>query len=326
MKNLHAILPRPQELNESVRNPEQVAEIQRTDLMIEPKFDGSFIYITRDGSTGKTILCTKDGNELNLEPAVQKEIIEHFQKQGDFLFEAELEPVPWTEEAKVKLNGNLYSGAKMAFNIRVVVHEMLPFSEVNNGKTTAIDRYDTLCRKAGTTRKDNAKKPFVWLAGKNVQVCVTPCRVVAPQEAARLFAQGWADGKDTKRVIFEGEPYEGLVGIDPLSVHKGGRSNKWKFKPFHSVDVRITDLSKSDKGKTISYQINGEDIKSGEKVKLFTGISPELYEELTKAKQDYKEVVIEVEALAIKSLAHGNPTLKAIRYDKMIQNSQPGIE
>jgi hypothetical protein len=72
MKNLNALLPKPQELNEGIRNPGQIAGIPRGTLMLEPKFDGSFIYVTRDRTNGKTILCTKDGNQLSLEPRVQR--------------------------------------------------------------------------------------------------------------------------------------------------------------------------------------------------------------------------------------------------------------
>ena len=64
MKNLNALLPKPQELNEGIRNPGQIAGIPRGTLMLEPNFDGSFIYVTRDRTNGKTILCTKDGNQL----------------------------------------------------------------------------------------------------------------------------------------------------------------------------------------------------------------------------------------------------------------------
>ena len=324
MKNPNAILPKPQELNETVRNPSQIAEIQRSIIMIEPKFDGSFVYITKDKVTNAVIICTKDGNELSLEPKIQQALVEHFQGQ-DCLFEAELEPYPWSEAAKVKLNGNLYSGAALPFGIRVVVHDLLPFSEIGGGVTKAGARYNLLCNKAGTRPENVQQKPHVWKKTDAVTICISPCLEVTPSQAAKLFTAGWENGKSAKRVMFSGEPYEGLVGIDPESVHKGGRSNKWKFKPFHSVDVRITGCSKSDKGKTTSYQILGEDIKSGETIKLFTGISPETYQEVLDAQQKYSAVVIEVEALAIKSLAHGNPTLKGIRYDKMTQKA-PEIE
>ena len=317
MKNPNAILPKPQELNESVRNTDQIRGLSQRMLMIEPKFDGSFIYVTRDKTNGKTILCTKDGNELSLEPKVQQAIISHFQRQGDNLFEAELEPVPWSEEAKAALNGNLYSRKAMPFGIRVVVHDMLPFSEVNAGRTTARGRYQRLCGLAGTSPDENRLKPRVWPKDGNVTICLSPCVMATPDQAAKLFDEGWARGKAEKRVYFASEPYEGLVAINPESTHKGGRSNKWKFKPFHSVDVRVTSYSCRDTGKVTTYTIEGKDTKTGEKIRLFTGISPELYQEIVRAHSMYKEVIVEVEALAIKSLAHGNPTLKGVRYDKM---------
>ena len=275
MKNLNALLPKPQELNEGIRNPGQIAGIPRGTLMLEPKFDGSFIYVTRDRTNGKTILCTKDGNQLSLEPRVQSALISHFQKQGDNLFEVELEPSPWSEGAKTKLNANLYNGAALPFDIRVVVHDILPFSEINAGTTPALARYNKLCRLAGTSLEQNGKKPCVWAKDGNVSICVSPCVLVSPAEAANLFNQGWAQGKPEKRVYSEGDPYEGLVAIDPNSPHKGGRSNKWKFKPFHSIDARITSHSCRDTGKVTTYTVEAVDIKTGETVKIFTGISPE---------------------------------------------------
>jgi len=317
MKNLNAMLPKPQELNEGVRNPEQIAAISRGALMVEPKFDGSFIYVTRDRTNGRTILCTKDGNQLSLEPRVQNALISHFQKQGDNLFEAELEPAPWSENAKTKLNANLYNGAALPFNIRVVVHDILPFSEINGGTTPALARYDKLCRLAGAFLEENGGKPYVWANDGNVTICVSPCVLVTPAEAARLFNEGWSQGKQEKRVYYAGEPYEGLVGIDPNSLHKGGRSNKWKFKPFHSIDARITSPSCRNTGKVTTYTVEAIDIKTGEAVRIFTGISPELYAEILEAEKNYKGTIVEIEALALKSLNHSNPTLKGIRYDKM---------
>jgi hypothetical protein len=317
MKNLNALLPKPQELNEGIRNPGQIAGIPRGTLMLEPKFDGSFIYVTRDRTNGKTILCTKDGNQLSLEPRVQSALISHFQKQGDNLFEVELEPNPWSEGAKTKLNANLYNGATLPFDIRVVVHDILPFSEINAGTTPALVRYNKLCRLAGTSLEQNGKKPCVWAKDGNVSICVSPCVLVSPAEAANLFNQGWAQGKPEKRVYFEGDPYEGLVAIDPNSPHKGGRSNKWKFKPFHSIDARITSHSCRDTGKVTTYTVEAVDIKTGETVKIFTGISAELHAEIVEAEKNYKETIVEIEALALKCLNHGNPTLKSIRYDKM---------
>ena len=43
MKNLNAIRPGAQELNESIRRPENILELKVERVMVEPKFDGSFI-------------------------------------------------------------------------------------------------------------------------------------------------------------------------------------------------------------------------------------------------------------------------------------------
>ena len=336
MKNLNAIRPSPQELNESIRKPAQILDIKPARVMIEPKFDGSFIYITTDAVTKETVLCTKDGNQLQLEPAVQEAIVDHFSKYQDMLFEVELEPMPWSEESKVKLNGNLYSGAELPFSIRVAVHDALPLAEVNQGKTKAWDRYKNLLSLMGVspdaTSEVNPESPKLhphfWARYGKTSIVITPCRLVTKEQAAQIFEKGWQKGQAQKRVMIEGEPYEGTVLIDPDSVHKGGRSNKWKVKPFHTVDVKVTSFSSKDTGKVITYEVQGEDIKSGEKIRVCTGISPEFYKEVKEAKSKYEQVIVEVEALAIKNLAHGNPTLKNIRYDKMtpLQKAELGME
>lgn len=317
MKNTNAILPKAQELNESIRNPLQIAGIPLQHVMIEPKFDGSFVYITKDRSNGQTIMCTKDGNQLNLEPAVQEAIITHFSKY-ECIFEAELEPAPWAEERKTKLNGNLYSGVALPFHIRLVVHDMLPISEVNEGTTPAWQRYCMLCSMAQVDPTSAKETPRTWLQKPAVSIQITPCKLVTPAVAADMFNQGWAEGKNNKRVMFHSEPYEGLVAINPDSTHKAGRNNKWKFKPFHSLDIEVTGLQTSNTGKTRTFRIDGKDTKTQTPVSLYTGISPTLFSEIEQATVQYKAVILEIEALAIKSLQHANPTVKAIRYDRMV--------
>lgn len=324
MKNPNAILPKPQELNESIRKPEKIGALPQAKIMLEPKFDGSFIYITQDAVTKQTVICTKDGNELCLEPEVQIFLQRTFAPLTQtHVLEAELEPVPWTEESKVKLNGNLYSGATMPFGIRVVVHDALPLTEVHKGTTAAIDRYHQLCMMVGAQPEETTTVPFEFARQGKVSACITPCQMVSPKEAQLLFEEGWNQGKATKRIYFGGAPYEGLVGIKPQSVHQSGRSNKWKFKPFHSVDIQVISFNSRHTGKVQTYEVCGRDTKTGESVRICTGISPEMFAQIEDAAQDYETVILEVEALAIKNLAHGNPTLKAVRWDKM--TPKPGV-
>ena len=66
MKNPNAIRPKAQELNETIRRPEDILRLKVGKVMAEPKFDGSFAYITRDRVTGQMVICTKDGNQLSL--------------------------------------------------------------------------------------------------------------------------------------------------------------------------------------------------------------------------------------------------------------------
>ena len=71
MKNPNAVRPSAQELNESIRRPEDIQNLKMGIVMAEPKFDGSFVYVTRDRVTGETVFCTRDGNQLRLEPPIQ---------------------------------------------------------------------------------------------------------------------------------------------------------------------------------------------------------------------------------------------------------------
>ena len=71
MKNPNAIRPKAQELNETIRQPEDILKLKVGKVMAEPKFDGSFAYITRHQVTGQMMICTRDGNQIQLEPVVQ---------------------------------------------------------------------------------------------------------------------------------------------------------------------------------------------------------------------------------------------------------------
>jgi len=318
MRKPNAIRPSPQELNEAIRQPEQILRLQQESLMVEPKFDGSFIFITRDRQTGESILCTKDGNELKLDPEVQCHLKTFFQPLTDrYIFEAELEPVPWTEEHKALLNGNLYSGKPMPFHIRVIVHDLLPIEEVTSPRTTARGRYAILRKISGVTSREAHlfTAPVVSQTAKS-SICITPCREVTCKEAARIFMDGWQAGRNRRRVTIDGQDYEGVVLIKPESLHQSGRSNKWKVKPFHTVDLKVTQL-KSPSGKVRLHEVHGYDTKTGETAKVTSGINAAIFQEISDCLPKYQDIIIEVEVSSLKSLASANPTFKAVRFDKM---------
>lgn len=318
MKNLNAIKPAAQELNESVRRPENILELKVERVMAEPKCDGSFIYITYDRVAGRTVLCTKDGNELRLDPVVQNSVLRHFGSLTEyFLFEAELEPDPWSEANKVALNGNLYSGREMPFSIRLVVHDVLPMDEVEKPVSTARQRYALLRALAGVEDGVQLLQPYLWDKSERVSICITPCQEITREAAVDLFRNGWEEGKAHKRVIVGGLPYEGIVLIDPESLHKGGRSNKWKVKPFHTVDIRVTELQEGNSGKVPLYEIRGYDTKTRETVKITSGISPAMFAQLKQAQDQYPVLIVEAEVSSLKELQSANPTIQTIRFDKM---------
>jgi hypothetical protein len=318
MKNLTAMRPRAQELNEAIRQPEDILKIRPARLMVEPKFDGSFVYVTRDPASGHATLCTRDGNELRLEPAAQNFILHHFERFTEHcLFEAELEPLPWSEANKVALNGNLYARRSLPFRIRLVVHDVLPLLEVERPHSTARERYVLLQSLAGIAPELHSKIPMVWSESEGVLICITPCWEFGREEAMQLFQQGWAAGKPQRRVDVYGQEYEGLVLIDPDSMHTGGRANKWKVKPFHTQDICVTGLEQNQAGKVPVRVIYGYDTKTGETVKITSGVSPAVFSQVQHAQTHYSQVIVEVEVSSLRALASANPTLLSIRFDRM---------
>ena len=104
-----------------------------------------------------------------------------------------------------------------------------------------------------------------------------------------------------------GLPYEGLVLIDPESLHKGGRSNKWKVKPFHTVDIRVTELHEGHSGKVPLYEVHGYDTKTGETVKITSGVSPAMFARLKQAQDQYPALIIEVEVSSLRRASISQP-------------------
>jgi ATP-dependent DNA ligase len=107
------------------------------------------------------------------------------------------------------------------------------------------------------------------------------------------------------------------VLINPESLHKGGRSHKWKVKPFHTVDIVVTELKEGHSGKVPLFEVHGYDTKTGEIVKITSGISPEMFAEMKRAEQQFAAVIVEAELSSLKDLKSANATLLGIRYDKM---------
>jgi ATP-dependent DNA ligase len=120
--------------------------------------------------------------------------------------------------------------------------------------------------------------------------------------------------------------YEGVVLINPESLHQGGRGNKWKVKPFHTVDLKVTQL-KCSEGKVRLHEVHGYDTKTGEAAKVTGGINAEVFQRISDAIAKYADVITEVEVSSLKSLVSANPTFRAIRFDKMsLKNSGPSID
>ena len=164
---------------------------------------------------------------------------------------------------------------------------------------------------------DNQATPHVWAKAPDVIICLSPCVMATPDQAASLFDEGWAVAKPRNGSISLANPMRGWWPSSPTAFIVLGAGTNTSSSRFTAWTCASPASLSRDTGKVTTYTIEGEDTKTGEKIKLFTGISPELYQEVVNAHDKYKEVIVEVEALAIKSLAHGNPTLKCVRYHKM---------
>ena len=170
---------------------------------------------------------------------------------------------------------------------------------------------------AGVADGVKLTQPHLWDKNERASIYITPCQELTLEEAAELFCKGWETGKAQKRVMVAGLPYEGIVLINPESLHQAGRSNKWKVKPFHTVDIRVTELKEGHSGKVPLYEVHGYDTKTGDTAKITSGISPEMFAAIKRAEQRYATVVVEVEISSLKDLKAANPTILAIRHDKM---------
>ena len=57
--------------------------------------------------------------------------------------------------------------------------------------------------------------------------------------------------------------------------------------------------------------------KSGEPVKITSGISPAMFARLKKAQDHYPALIVEAEVSSLKDLQSANPTIQTVRFDKM---------
>ena len=189
--------------------------------------------------------------------------------------------------------------------------------EIEKPASKACERYALMRSLAGVAEGVKLTQPYLWDKSERTSIYITPCQELILEEAAELFRKGWATGKAQKRVMVAGLPYEGIVMVNPESLHKGGRSNKWKVKPFHSVDIRVTELKEGHSGKVPLYEVHGYDTKTGDTAKITSGISPEMFAAIKRAEQQYAAVVVEAEVSSLKDLKSANPTIIAVRYDRM---------
>lgn len=321
-----------QELNEDIRQPEQIltaplksGKYAKGMALTQPKADGVFLSITSD-SAGRVLLLSKDGNVINLETSVHQAIIQFMAPlTHEAYFEAELQPAgdQWSHKNKARLAGNLYNGKKLDFPVEVVLHDAVPLSDIaGQTATKAIDRYRWL--------RDMAAQRQLELPGSPVSVI--DGELLPLQEVRRRFEAGWQEGKARNRVMWKGEPFEGLVIKDPDAIYTAGRATNFKVKPFFSIDAEILSAEAKPTKTGRTFKCLARDTKNPvNEFTFFTGLTPEAFDTIDRLLKAQVSVIVEIEVLGVvDKISHANPTFKGLRLDKMdpaaLQPAEPAMD
>lgn len=298
-------IPPHSELLETIRTTQQLREKFPKKLwVVQPKFDGSkCILIPTDKGY---IATTGNGNKMEcMDKTLQK-------LNGQFsclpltlqpVFEAEIEPEPWTQENKVKLNGNLYNDKPLPFDIKLTAFDCIPQLDFNN---QTVSGAKTNARMAALTEYSE----MLGAAGIKTSETFT----MTTEEVAELMDDGVKRGKAQHRVMFNDIPVEGYVIRDPEAPFLGGKRSvsAIKLKPFVSLDLYVVAAGKKDNGTAALGCIDTKD--PNQPYYLFTGLPKTIQQD--PASMLGKVVEIEILTTDDPKKGVGNPTYKAERPDK----------
>jgi ATP-dependent DNA ligase len=227
--------------------------------------------------------------------------------------EAELEPNPWSPEAKAKLAGNLYNNNPLPFGFTIKPFDYIPANEFFNQAEA----------KTPFSQRATALVQFIQgLAQAGLTLSCPDTVAMTTEEAETAFAKGIEEGLSSHRVIWQGKPVEGIVLRDPNAVFQGGvRSpSAIKRKPNIDVDILVTHTGWQPKKGAVGMQdarpvIAGIDTKRPENFYVaYGGISKEIAAQLTALKGTVVEINILTTDDPKKGM--GNPTFVRTRPDK----------
>lgn len=303
-------IPKTSELLESIRTPEQLVEKFPEGIWgVQPKYDGSKCVLIP--TEAGYIATTGSGNKMECIPdylgALNATLGKlPFSKQP--VLEAEIEPMPWTQDNKVKLNGNLYkASAGLPFDIKLSVFDSISqrdfFAQESNGEKFK-DR----------ARRLEELKPILKSCGLDT----SPIQFLTSEQVAKLMKDGIHKGKQTHRVLveFEGKELsvEGLVIRQLDSVYQGGKRNPnaIKLKPFISLDLLVVAAAKKDNGTAALGCIDTKN--PSQPYYLYTGLP----KHIQSAPEKMVGQIVEIEVLTTDDpkTGAGNPTYKNDRPDK----------
>lgn len=302
-------VPPASELLETIRTTSQLKEKFPGKIWsVQPKFDGSkcILLPTKEGY----IATTGGGNKIECIPELLLELDKQLQDtkfEAKPVFESEIEPIPWTQDNKVKLNGNLYKQSTLPFKIGISAfdcitqqdfYEQAQASEVfSNGKD-------------GRVEKLNAIKHKLSAAG----ITIGRHELMTTEQVAELMDAGVAQGRQKNRVIWDTLEVEGLVIRDPASKFCGGKrtAQAIKLKPFISLDLLVVVTAKKSNGMAALGCIDTKE--PTQPFFLFTGLPKAIQQN----PNSMLGKIVEVDILTTDDIKKGmgNPTYKSERPDK----------
>jgi len=302
-------IPPASELLETIRTTNQLREKFPNKIWsVQPKFDGSKCVLipTREGyiattGGGNKIECLAD--KLKLVDAQMSDI--PFEERP--VFESEIEPDPWTQENKVKLNGNLYKQGALPFKIALSVFDCITQHDFNNQSSAQ----EVFCN-GSNGRVENLMR----IKNKLIEAGISVSRheSMTTEQVADLMDKGVELGRSKNRVIWDQLEVEGLVIRDPESKFCGGKrtAQAIKLKPFVSLDLQVVVTAKKANGMAALGCIDTKE--PTQPFYLFTGLPKRI-------QQDPNSMlgkIVEVEILTTDDIKKGmgNPTYKNDRPDK----------
>lgn len=297
-------LPKLLEVSEKALLPDNSSE----QVILQPKFDGCqaiFVPGVVVGRCEPYLAVTRKGQVI---PRLQPIADALPADLGHVLF-CEYEPSPWSEEAKVKLAGNLYTDTALPFNMRLVIFDgcrTADFLADNHRQGSCKARLQTLdaLKPALFGERDNlvlsAKgKDGDVTEGSWVEISISPWQEMPYAQAKELCASSNRETPQGTRCKVLGIWCEGGV------IRHGSKAEKVKAKLDQDVIVlEAVQSAKGQRGWIVADTKNPSDI-----FPVFGGVPQEFAAHVGS--------VVEVTKLVVTGFkGAGNPTFSRSRANE----------